>query len=359
MKLMATLRSGAGVPVAMRLTGNPGGPGHQWVRARYIDPAPMGWKVHHAIPAASSVSTSHRALRTTSTSVPTTCSGCVRPARLNWCAPGSRATGSVVQWRVLPRVHHGPPRHRARSPARALAAVPLVRLGISARPFACHWWAVSDGSMHSIARGALVNYREWYGMKPGEPNVGLRMTAEAIAAGIKSREADDPQPMIGVADPAMFAEDGGPIDRAPHDGPRRHLPPGRQQARRRAWRHGRLGPGARSGSTGDADGAPMLLFFCHLAAISSARCRRCSTTTRGPRTWTATWRTTRRTACAMRACRGRSCVIPSSRSCATVGLRPSSVPAAQRWRIGGLRSGLGRDPSYDRPRRGIRHRAVV
>ena len=45
MKLMATLRSGAGVPCRMRLTGNPGGPGHQWVKARYIDPAPMGWKV--------------------------------------------------------------------------------------------------------------------------------------------------------------------------------------------------------------------------------------------------------------------------------------------------------------------------
>ena len=45
MKLMATLRSGNGVPVGMRLTGNPGGPGHQWLRARYIDPAPMGWKV--------------------------------------------------------------------------------------------------------------------------------------------------------------------------------------------------------------------------------------------------------------------------------------------------------------------------
>ncbi len=28
----------------MRLTGNPGGPGHQWVKARYIDPAPMGWQ---------------------------------------------------------------------------------------------------------------------------------------------------------------------------------------------------------------------------------------------------------------------------------------------------------------------------
>ena len=47
MKLMATLRSGAGVPVGMRLTGNPGGPGHQWVKARYIDPAPLGNKVIH------------------------------------------------------------------------------------------------------------------------------------------------------------------------------------------------------------------------------------------------------------------------------------------------------------------------
>jgi hypothetical protein len=45
MKLMATLRSGVGVPCGMRLTGNPGGAGHQWVKARYIDPAPLGWRV--------------------------------------------------------------------------------------------------------------------------------------------------------------------------------------------------------------------------------------------------------------------------------------------------------------------------
>jgi len=45
MKLMATLRSGAGVPVGLRATGNPGGPGHQWVKARYIDPVPLGNRI--------------------------------------------------------------------------------------------------------------------------------------------------------------------------------------------------------------------------------------------------------------------------------------------------------------------------
>ena len=44
-KLRATLRSGSGVPVGMRLTGNPGGPGHNWVKARYIDPDPNGYKI--------------------------------------------------------------------------------------------------------------------------------------------------------------------------------------------------------------------------------------------------------------------------------------------------------------------------
>ena len=39
-KLWATLRSGPGVPCVRRLTGNPGGAGHQWLKERYVDPAP-------------------------------------------------------------------------------------------------------------------------------------------------------------------------------------------------------------------------------------------------------------------------------------------------------------------------------
>lgn len=42
-KLWGCLRSAAGVPCVRRSTGNPGGPGHGWVRKRYIDHGP--WKI--------------------------------------------------------------------------------------------------------------------------------------------------------------------------------------------------------------------------------------------------------------------------------------------------------------------------
>lgn len=41
-KLTATLRDKTGVPVRKRLTANPGGPGHSWLKADYIDPALPG-----------------------------------------------------------------------------------------------------------------------------------------------------------------------------------------------------------------------------------------------------------------------------------------------------------------------------
>jgi hypothetical protein len=82
----------------------------------------------------------------------------------------------------------------------------------SAKPFSVGWWAVSDGELPDIPRGALVRYREWYG-STGKPNEGLRMTADEVALGIAQREAGDPKPengLHGVADPAIFSSDGGP-----------------------------------------------------------------------------------------------------------------------------------------------------
>lgn len=85
----------------------------------------------------------------------------------------------------------------------------------SAKPFSVNWWAVvgddyilNDGS-RVLPRGALVQYREWYGMKAGQPNVGLKLTAEDVAAGIRAREYKD-KIRYGVLDPAAFTQDGGP-----------------------------------------------------------------------------------------------------------------------------------------------------
>ncbi|MBF0625111.1 MAG: terminase [Magnetococcales bacterium] len=81
----------------------------------------------------------------------------------------------------------------------------------SARPFSVGWWAVSDGSPLPDGRQypamALIRYREWYGARG--PNQGLKMTAEEIADGILEREGGE-DIRYGVADPAIFATDGGP-----------------------------------------------------------------------------------------------------------------------------------------------------
>ena len=80
----------------------------------------------------------------------------------------------------------------------------------SAKPFSVGWYAVSDGELPQFPRGALIKYREWYGMKPGQQNVGLKLSAEDVGAGIKKLEAPGERVPIGVLDPAAFAEDGGP-----------------------------------------------------------------------------------------------------------------------------------------------------
>lgn len=211
MKLHATLRSGGGVPVGMRLTGNPGGPGHQWVRARYIDPAPLGWEVIE------DAATGLRRIYIPSRVGDNRYLGADYVTQIR--ASGSpelvkawlEGDWSVIAGAYFPEwgaQHVVAPRELPAEWARYRA----MDWG-SARPFAVLWFAVSDGSLPQFPRGALVVYREWYGCA-GEPNVGVRMTAEEVAYGIAARDAEDPTPdgrrMSGVCDPAMFSADGGP-----------------------------------------------------------------------------------------------------------------------------------------------------
>lgn len=207
-KLMATLRSGKGVPVGFRATGNPGGPGHGWVKARYVDPFPLGMKPikdengleRVFIPA----KVSDNKILTANDP------GYVSRIKASGSAELVKAwldgDWNVVAGAFFPEFSLD---HHVVAP-RALPRDWTRYRGMdwgSARPFCVLWLAVSDGSMEEFPRGALIVYREWYGA--ASPNVGLKMPAEDVGKEIVAREMGD-RLTFGVLDPAAWASDGGP-----------------------------------------------------------------------------------------------------------------------------------------------------
>jgi hypothetical protein len=219
MKLMATLRSGVGVPCGFRATGNPGGPGHQWVKARYITPDPGGWsvlKTEFKNPFTGSSITRDRVFIPAKLKDNTYLGDeYVANLQLSGSAGLVRAwlegDWAVVDGAYFPEWNTF--RHVIQ-PFEIPSTWLRFRSGDwgTAHPFSVGWWAVagddtSIGHGRTIPRGALVRYREWYGSN-GQPNVGLGMTAEEVAAGIKTRELEKLD--YGVLDPRCFANDGGP-----------------------------------------------------------------------------------------------------------------------------------------------------
>lgn len=212
LKLFATLRSGEGVPCRFRATGNPGGPGHQWVRARYIDPAPLGFEV------ITDDKTGLQRVYIPSRVADNRFLGGEYVSRLKAAGnPELVRAWLEGDWSVISGAFF--PEWSTERHVIAPLTIPdnWLRYGAidwgSAKPFCVLWLAVSDGVLPGIPRGALVVYREWYG-STGEPNVGLRMVAEDVGTGIAEKAKDDPkyqgQQNWYVADPAMFTADGGP-----------------------------------------------------------------------------------------------------------------------------------------------------
>lgn len=208
MMMMATLRSGAGVPCRMRLTANPGGPGHHWVKARYIDPAPMG--------------------RTIITDPETGLERVYIPSRVRdnkflgeQYVAQLKQTGSAElvrawlegDWDVIAGAYF--PEFSIREHVLQPFTVPAhwTRFRAmdwgTARPFCVLWFAVSDGTVLGIPTGALVVYREFYG-STGEPNVGLRLPAEKAAQRTRAMEAAAEDITYSVCDPACADASGGP-----------------------------------------------------------------------------------------------------------------------------------------------------
>jgi len=208
MKMHGILRSGVGIPCQMHGTGNPGGPGHTWVKARYIDPNPLGNAIisddignkRVYIPARLY---DNRVLMQNDPSY----------------VDRLKQTGSLAlvrawldgDWNVIEGAFFD-----CWSSKIIVQPIELpahwTRFGSfdwgSARPFSFGWWAVSDGELPEFPRGALIRYREWYGAS--SPNVGLKMTAEDVAHGILVRMGRDEKLSYIAADPATGQQDGGP-----------------------------------------------------------------------------------------------------------------------------------------------------
>lgn len=220
-KLRATLRSGAGVPVGMRLTGNPGGAGHNWVKKRYIDPDPRGYLIitestdieidgekqtvslsRVFIP--SKIKDNKLLMRNDPTYI------------LRLQQSGSKALVRAWlegDWNVIDGAFFDNwETSLIIRPMDWLRRIPAYSMRFrafdwgSAKPFSVGWYAVSDGTW-GLPSGALLKYREWYGASG--PNTGLKLTTDLVADGIREREKGE-YISYGVADPAIYIRNGGP-----------------------------------------------------------------------------------------------------------------------------------------------------
>jgi hypothetical protein len=191
-KLRATLRSGAGVPVGMRLTGNPGGAGHNWVKKRYIDPAPQGYKIMTESTPIEYIDpdTGEHIKQIVSLSRVFIPSKIKDNALLMRNDPTYilrlRQAGSAAlvkawlegDWNIIDGAFFDNwDSDVICRPTDILDDIPKHALRFrsfdwgSAKPFSVGWWAVADGTWGGLPKGALLRYREWYGASG--PNKGL------------------------------------------------------------------------------------------------------------------------------------------------------------------------------------------
>lgn len=234
-KLKATLRSAAGVPTGFRATCNPGGPGHTWVKSRHIDAGPYNIvKEIFVNPfTGEDIESSRVFIPAKLTDNPQLLNNDPRYVA-NLFKAGSAALvkawlegdWNVVEGAFFDCWQSG--RHVIDP-----FAIPKDWLRFrsfdwgSAAPFSVGWWAIAGDDYplaaltgrnparddeagrlnRSIPRGSLIRYREWYGASA--PGKGLKLTTEELARGIIERDAGD-KITYSVADPAIFAEDGGP-----------------------------------------------------------------------------------------------------------------------------------------------------
>jgi hypothetical protein len=202
--MLACLRSSRGVEhLQMRMTANPGGPGHHSIKHEFIDPAPAGYQLLEGrkmfIP---SKLTDNKILMAKDP-------GYIERLKLVG-SPELVKAWLEGDWNIVTGAYY--PELSTEKHVIEPFKIPKDWVKVcgfdwgSASPFGVIWAAISDGYIPGIPRGAMVVYREWYGAS--EPGKGLKLKNEEIAIGIRARESE--KITYRVADPAIFTEQGGP-----------------------------------------------------------------------------------------------------------------------------------------------------
>ena len=219
-KVSATLRSSHGVKCQWVGTGNPGGPGHNWVKARFITPAPPFvphfdpvkkiWRIF--IP---SKLTDNRILMTSDPGYVDRLKG-TGPEWLvkawlegNW----NIVAGGMFDDLWKEEVHIIPP-FKVPSHWKVERAFDWG----SSRPFSIGWWATADGNPVKLPNGHVLHFykgtkiriSEWYGWDGKTPNKGLNLVDVDIARrAVQLERAIEQAHQVniqeGPADPSIFA----------------------------------------------------------------------------------------------------------------------------------------------------------
>lgn len=203
----------------IRSSGNPGGPGHQWVKRYFgIDRVPRGYQLmtdpdkpelsakRMFIP---SKLTDNRKLTDADPEYMDRLKELGSPELVRQWVDGDwdGVVGAYfpefeVRKHVIEIAPENIPAHWSRYRAMDWG---------SAKPFAVYWIAVADGTetldKQMFPRGSLLFYREYYGAR--KPNEGVRMTAEEVALQIAARDGDE-RIIDSVADPSIWVNNGGP-----------------------------------------------------------------------------------------------------------------------------------------------------
>lgn len=196
-KIRACLRSADGVRCVLRVSANPGGSGHNWLKSRYIKPAPP-YSIHK------DPDTGHSVVFIPSS---------LKDNKL-LCANdpeyGNRLKGTGPDWLVKAWLEGDwdivaggmfddvwDKRYNTIEPFDIPRTWRIDRSFDwgSSKPFSVLWWAESDGcevklrsgKTKTFPKGTVFLIAEWYGTN-GKPNEGLNMLDTEIAKGIWERE---------------------------------------------------------------------------------------------------------------------------------------------------------------------------